>query len=47
MGMNNFLLSWDRMHEKSIAFYKLSTTDKEVFMEINSPNFQEVINRLE
>jgi hypothetical protein len=35
------------MQEKSIAFYKLPTTDQELFLELSCPDFNEVVARLE
>ena len=46
-GMINFLLKYDHMHENTIAFFMLKTTEKEIYFEVSSPNFQEVIDRLE
>ena len=35
------------MQEKSLAFYKMSTTDQEMFLELSRPDFDEVVDRLE
>ena len=45
--MIDFLIKYDYMHEKTIAFYLLKTTEKEIYFEVSSSNFHEVIDRLE
>jgi hypothetical protein len=37
--MINFLLKYDHMHEDTIAFHLLKTTDKEIYFEVSSPDF--------
>jgi hypothetical protein len=41
------LSRWDRMTEKSAAFWKLSDTKREQFLEMTDKDFDKVCNRLE